>query len=225
MSLTVAILAGGLGTRLQPLTRTMPKAMVDVNGKPFIGHQLELLADSGVNRVILCIGYLGMQICQYVGNGSQFDLQVEYSLDGPFGPLGTAGALREAAGLGDAFFVLYGDSYLPCDYGAVEDAFSHCGKLAMMTVWGNDTGNAEYADGVVTTYDKASRSMSHIDYGLSVLTRQVIAMLPRYGPYDLADLYSTLADRGQMAGYEVFEPYHSIGTQAGLLETRRWLSR
>ena len=111
----VAILAGGLATRLQPLTDRIPKALVDVNGEPFIAHQLRLLRDSGIERAVLCAGYLGEMTREYVGDGARFGLRVEFSFDGPR-LLGTAGAIARALPLlGEAFFVLYGDSYLPCD--------------------------------------------------------------------------------------------------------------
>src|SRR5437870_3470347 len=109
----VAILAGGMGTRLSTLTASLPKALIDVNGEPFIAHQLRLLQSHGVTHVVVCAGHLGHMIEEYVGNGAQFNLRVEFSFDGPR-LLGTAGALRQARHkLGSPFLVLYGDSYLP----------------------------------------------------------------------------------------------------------------
>ena len=111
----VAILGGGLATRLRPLTDRIPKALVDVNGEPFIAHQMRLLRSNGVERVVYCAGYRGEMIREYTGDGARFGLEVEYSFDGP-APLGTAGAIKRALPLlGESFFVLYGDSYLPCD--------------------------------------------------------------------------------------------------------------
>ena len=135
--LPVAILAGGLGTRLYPLTERVPKALIEVNGEPFLAHQLRLLRARGIQRVVLCIGQHGERIREYAGDGAQFGLQVEYSEDGP-ALLGTAGALRHALPLlGDAFFVLYGDSYLPCSYRDVADAFHAAGQPGLMTVYRN----------------------------------------------------------------------------------------
>ena len=116
MTLPVAILAGGLATRLRPITEKIPKSLVDVAGEPFIVRQLDYLFRQRVRDVVLCIGYLGEMIEAVVGDGSRFGLRVSYSIDGPI-LLGTGGALRRAAPLlGEAFFVLYGDSYLPVDY-------------------------------------------------------------------------------------------------------------
>src|SRR5262245_20448037 len=154
----LAILAGGLATRLRPLTATIPKALLEVNGEPFIVHQLRLLRAHGIERVVVCAGHLGEMIQEVVGNGSDFGVQVRVAFDGPR-LLGTAGALKRTLPLlGEAFFVLYGDAYLPCDYGAVQSAFAHSGRLALMTVFHNDgrwdTSNVEFVDGSLVAYDK-----------------------------------------------------------------------
>src|SRR5579864_6791465 len=136
--LPVAILAGGLATRLRPMTDKIPKALIEINGQPFIAHQLRLLAGRGIARVVLCLGYRGEMVRDYVRDGWNFGLQVNYSFDGPE-LRGTAGAIHQALPLlGESFFVLYGDSYLPCDYAAVEHSFTESGKPALMTVHRND---------------------------------------------------------------------------------------
>src|SRR5579863_2664253 len=129
--LPIAILAGGLATRLRPATEQIPKALLPVAGEPFLAHQLRLLRQAGIRRVVLCAGYLGEKIRHYAGDGSAFGVEVSYSFDGET-PLGTAGAIRKALpGLGEAFFVVYGDSYLRCDYGAIQQAFLDSGKDAL----------------------------------------------------------------------------------------------
>jgi NDP-sugar pyrophosphorylase family protein len=226
----VAILAGGLATRLRPVTETIPKSLVDVNGEPFIYHQLRLLRASGVERVVVCVGYLGDMIEEQVGNGGQFDLQVGYSSDGQH-LLGTAGAIKRAVPLlGDAFFVLYGDSYLPCDYASVERVFIARACLALMTVMRNegrwDTSNVEFADGRIIEYDKArpTTRMRHIDYGLGALRREAIDLVPSDEPRDLAWLYQDLLRRGELAAFEVDQRFFEIGSFRGLEETRRHLA-
>src|SRR6185295_1689227 len=132
--LPVAILAGGLATRLRPITEQIPKALIDINGKPFIAWQLEGLRNQGVSRVVVCAAYLGEQIQEAVGDGSRFGLHVDWTFDGPT-LLGTAGALKRALPLlGGPFFVLYGDSYLPIPWKPVQETFDESGKLALMTV-------------------------------------------------------------------------------------------
>src|SRR5436190_8418119 len=177
MSLPVVILAGGLGTRLGELTREVPKPLVEVNGEPFLAHQLRLLRANGIERVVLCVGYKGEMIRDFVGDGSQFDMSADYAFDGPT-LLGTAGAIGRAAHLiSDEFFVLYGDSYLPCDYEAVATMFMRSGKQGLMTVFRNqglfDTSNVEFERGQIIAYDKKVRTprMQHIDYGLGVFRR------------------------------------------------------
>ena len=175
--LPLAILAGGLATRLRPLTETMPESLVPINGEPFVSHQLRLVRDRGRERVVLCVGYLGEMIRDFVGDGSGFGLEVEYSWDG-VQPLGTADAVHVALPLlGGSVFLMYGGSYLPCDYRAAEEAFRMAGKQGLLTVFRNDgqwdESNVEFRDGRIVTYSKQQRNpnMHHIDYGLEVFRR------------------------------------------------------
>jgi MurNAc alpha-1-phosphate uridylyltransferase len=226
MTAPVAILAGGLATRLRPITETIPKSLVDVCGEPFVAHQLRMLRSHGIDDVVLCVGYRGEQIEQVVGAGSAFGLRVRYAFDGER-LLGTGGAVRRALGmLGDEFFVLYGDSYLPCDYQAVLRSFRASGKLTLMTVYRNegqyDASNVEYDAGTIRRYDKSacSPAMHHIDYGLGVFRREALADVPGGTHLDLATLYQTLLAKGQLAGYELTERFYEIGSVAGLQEFR-----
>jgi NDP-sugar pyrophosphorylase family protein len=219
--LPVAILAGGLATRLRPLTETIPKSLIPISGEPFIAHQLRLLRSRGIQRVVLCVGYLGEMIRHYVADGESFGLSVDYCWDGPT-PLGTAGAIRKALPLlGEAFFVMYGDSYLLCDYRAVEDAFSTSGKAALMTIFRNegqfDTSNVEFHDGRIFAYDKQSRTprMHHIDYGLGVFQRSAFEAVFD-GPCDLAAVYRDLLSRNQLAAFEVNERFYETGSFEGI---------
>ena len=225
----VAILAGGLATRLRPRTETIPKALIEIGGEPFLAHQLRLLNRSGIERVVLCIGHRGEQIQQYAGNGRRFGVHIEYSYDGPR-LLGTAGALRQALTmLGESFFVLYGDSYLPCDYRAVEQTFLDSGKLGLMTVFHNegkwDTSNVEFSGGRLLAYDKGSPTprMRHIDYGLGVFRSAAFAATSDGQPYDLATLYRDLQKRGELAAHEIAERFYEVGSFAGIRELEEFL--
>lgn len=227
---SVALLAGGLATRLRPITETIPKALVEVAGKPFVVHQIELLRRNGIARLVLCVGYLGEMIREVLGDGSAYGVRVDYSFDGPK-LLGTAGALKKALPLlGDSFFVLYGDSYLDCDYRAIYRAFRASGQPALMTVYRNenqwDTSNVIFRDGRIVQYDKKSRvpEMRHIDYGLGVLRADVLSVLLDDQPCDLADVYRDLARRGELAGFEAPERFYEIGSFSGLEETARYLA-
>lgn len=229
MSLPVAILAGGLATRLRPITEKIPKAMVEVAGRPFAVHQLELLKRNGVTRIVFCVGYRGDMIVDALGDGSRWGLSVDYVFDGPQ-LLGTGGALRRALpALGEAFLVLYGDSYLDCDYRSIERAFLDSGRQALMTVYKNegawDTSNVVYTDGVIQVYDKKSQlhEMRHIDYGLGALKTSALVEYPADTVLDLATVYQDLLSRGQLAGYEVPERFYEIGSPEGLAETDAYL--
>ncbi len=228
--LPVAILAGGLATRLRPLTETIPKALIEINGEPFLAHQLRLLKRHGVARVVLCVGHLGEKIRDFSGDGSRFGLAVEYSFDGPR-LLGTGGAIRRALPLlGDAFFVLYGDSYLPCDYRAIERAFLEGGTKGLMTVFRNeglwDASNIEFSDGRILRYDKVVRTpeMHYIDYGLGVFLSSEFAALPEDQVQDLAAIYQNLLHRERLGGYEVAERFYEIGSRTGIDELERYLA-
>ena len=134
----VAILAGGLATRLRPATQNIPKALLSVAGEPFIVHQLRLLRSKGFRKIVLCLGHLGELIEAKIGDGKAFGLRIDYSFDGPM-LLGTGGALKRAISkLGENFLVVYGDSYMPVDYSAIVDAFVRSEKPALMTVFEND---------------------------------------------------------------------------------------
>ena len=226
-----AILAGGLATRLRPITERIPKALVDIDGEPFIAHQLRLLHSKGIRRVVLCLGYLGEMVREFVGDGTAFGVEAGYSFDGPT-LRGTAGAIHQALPLlGSAFFVLYGDSYLPCDYAAVEEAFRQSGKMGLMTVFRNegewDSSNVEFADGRILAYDKKNRTprMRYIDYGLGVFARSAFEALAPGSVYDLAATYQDLLAADELAACEVKERFYEIGSPAGIEELSQLLKR
>jgi len=224
----VCILAGGVGSRLGDRVRSVPKPLVEVAGEPFLLHQLRLLRSHGAHRVVLCIGYLGDQIVEVVGDGSAFELDVDYSYDGPE-LIGTAGAIRKALPrLGDRFLVVYGDTYLRIDYADVVAAHVASGLPALMTVLRNDgrwdVSNADF-DGRLVRYDKRSPSADWrwIDYGLGVLSAEAMVTAP--DAHDLADVYASLAAGDRLGGYVATERFYEIGTPSALAETSRFLTR
>jgi histidinol-phosphate phosphatase family protein len=231
------ILAGGLATRLRPLTSTLAKALIPAAGVPFIEHQLRWLGGHGVTEVVLCIGHGGERLRDHVGDGARFGLPVRYVDEGQ-DLRGTAGALRLAldrGALADSFLLTYGDSFLPVDFGAVWRSFREAGRPALMTVFENrgrwDTSNVIFDGQRVTLYDKHHRTrppadFSYIDYGLSALDRRLVAdQIPAQGKADLADLFLALSQRGDLGGFEVHERFYEIGSPAGLREFRDWMAR
>lgn len=226
----VALLAGGMATRLRPITETIPKAMVEVAGRPFIDHQLDLLHRNGIRRVVMCLGYRGQQLEQHVGDGAARGMEIRYAYDGDE-LMGTGGAIRRALPLlGDVFWVMYGDSYMDIDYAAVLDHFGRSGADALMTVLRNgnrwDTSNVVFRDGKLLRYDKKNRTpdMDYIDYGVALLRRGAAGRIPTDRPFDLAELYTSLVTEGRMVGYEVTNRFYEIGTPAALEEAARYLA-
>jgi NDP-sugar pyrophosphorylase family protein len=221
----VALLAGGLATRLRPITMTIPKSMLTVADEPFIAHQLRLLSREKVNDVVICCGYLGEQIEEFVGNGSRFGCNVRYSYDGDV-LKGTGGALRQATALlGKEFFVMYGDSYLPTRFRSVYDAYVKSGMLGLMTVFRNenrwDKSNVEFRDGIIVRYDKRTSTpdMHHIDYGLGLIREEGFETWRNVDVFDLASVYMRLVEQGSLAGYEMSERFYEIGSREGIEET------
>ena len=229
--LPVAILAGGLATRLRPVTERVPKLLIEVAGEPFFTHQIRLLRQAGLTRLVLCVGHLGEMIVERYGDGAKWGVRIDYAFDGPR-LMGTGGALiRALPKLGGAFYVLYGDSYLPVDYRAVGDFFIRSGKKGLMTVFKNegkfDTSNVWFEDGAIRLYDKKDRvpQMRHIDYGLGVFRASVFADRPAGEPFDLADIQRELVAKGALAGHEVFQRFYEVGSHAGLAELEALLRK
>jgi len=224
----VAILVGGLATRLRPITSSIPKAVVEVAGKPFIVRQLGYLRDQGVSHVVLCVGHLGDMIREVVGSGESFGIKVTYSEDGPT-LLGTGGALRNALPrLRNQFFVLYGDSFLPLDFSVVQEAYVRSNQQALMTVFKNknqwDKSNVLFLNGRLLEYNKRTPrpEMTYIDYGLAVVSASVLEKYPSDQGFDLADVYHSLSLEGQLAGTEVQERFYEIGSHSGLKEAEEY---
>jgi N-acetyl-alpha-D-muramate 1-phosphate uridylyltransferase len=220
------ILAGGRGTRLGPLTEELPKALIDVAGRPFLEYQLELLRTGGVSEIVLCVGYLGSVVERTIGEGSRLGLSIRYSYDGPE-PLGTAGAVRNALPmLGESFLVTYGDTLLTVDHSAVARAHASSGLPALMTVLENENSygpsNAVVEGELVVAYGKTPppQNARWIDYGLLAFHR---AAIERSTDADLEPVLAKLADEMRLAAYEVDERFYEIGDEAGLAETTRFV--
>ena len=220
-----------MATRLRPITKKIPKALVEVAGEPFIAHQLRLLKCRGFSRAIICAWYRGAMIRDFVGDGERFGLNVRYSFDGDY-PLGTGGAIKKALPqLGENFFVLYGDSYLPCDYLAVQLEFEYQNKKALMTIFQNfgkwDSSNVEYSAGHIMAYDKVNKTpaMQFIDYGLGVFNRSAFDLRHDEESFDLSEIYQSLLKMNELAGYPVQQRFYEVGSFEGLKELDNLLSK
>ena len=229
--LTVVILAGGLATRLQTVLKDIPKSLIDICGKPFIDWQLKLLSKSGVERVVLCTSYKSEMIEDYVGDGSKYGIEVNYSKDGPI-QLGTGGAIRKAAKtLEEKFMVLYGDSYLPIDYNAVQSVFENIDELALMSIYKNnnefDSSNVHFEFGKVKNYSKNSKSdrFNYIDYGLSFFHKSIFEVHSLDEKFDLSDTFSALCKADQLAAFEVKQRFYEVGSAGGISDFTEYIKR
>lgn len=228
MTMPVVILAGGLATRLRPITEKIPKSLVEVAGEPFINRQLKYLEQQGIKKVTLCIGYLGEMVQSVVGDGSQFGIDITYSLDG-IKLLGTGGAIKKALPfLDERFFVLYGDSFLPISFSKVEEKFTASLKPALMTILRNadqwDKSNVSYVGGELIKYDKEfpSPDMAYIDYGLGVLSKKLFESYRQDTPFNLSQIYKNLSLKSDLEGYPVDSRFYEIGSHQGLKETAHY---
>jgi len=227
----VIILAGGLATRLRPITEKIPKALVEVGNQPFIAHQLLLLHSRGIRQIVISAWYQGKMIRDFVGDGSRFDMDVKYVFDGD-SPLGTGGAIRQALNLvAGPFFVLYGDSYLPCNYANIQAFFDAENQPGLMTVYRNqgkwDTSNVEMVENKILRYDKKNRipSMDFIDYGLGLFHPDVFISMSEGQKVDLAEIYQKLVAEQSLLAYEVKQRFYEIGSFEGLRELDELLTK
>lgn len=217
----VAILAGGLATRLGGLTKDQPKSLVRVSGKPFLEYQLEFLRRGGIEDVVLCTGHLGEQIESYFGDGAKFGVKIEYSRERKL--LGTGGALKNAeALLQEEFFTLYGDSYLFLDPGVIMSYFKSHDSPALMTVYKNcdqyDRSNTAIAGNRVKAFSKREKTpdMLYIEYGMNILRKRALDAIPEDAPFGLDELFQRLAKMGEILAFEVKERFYEIGSPQGL---------
>ena len=227
--LPLAILAGGYATRLGSLTAETPKCLIEIQGRPFVDWQLELLIKNGFSDFVFCVSYKSKAIQEYLGDGSDRGVNIEYSLDG-ITQLGTGGAIQKAIPkLGKTFGVLYGDSYLPMNYSSVEQDFLISRCQALMTVYKNenqfDSSNVEFVSGKVVNYEKESKntSMRYIDYGVTFFRETAFQPWADRSSFDLAEVFHQLAIRGQLLGFEVFDRFYEVGSLRGLDEFSRYL--
>ena len=227
---SVVLLAGGVATRLRPITETIPKALLTVAEEPFIAHQLRLLSKNGIKKVVICSGYLSNQIENFVGDGSKFGLSITFSIDGER-LLGTGGTIKKALPLlEEEFFVMYGDSYLTVNFKDIYDSFlPHTTSLGLMTVFKNhnawDNSNIVFEGGHIVVYDKKNKikGMDYIDYGLGILKKRAFDAMADKEVFDLSTIYQDIILKKLMCGYEVSERFYEIGSLSGLAETEKYI--
>ncbi len=222
----VAILAGGLGTRLGSLTEKLPKPLIEVAGRPFLEWQLEDVRNQGFKRVLLLVAYLGKKIEDYFGSGSKFGLEIEYAYEPE--PLGTGGALRLARPkLDDSFFMLNGDSFLPVALKEMGTAFEKSNSKVLISLYDNNPPcpvpeNIKLKDGgtTVVAYKKAAgraAGFTHIDSGAYVISKSLLDRIPE-GKSQLEELWPQLILEKGLSGFEVESRFYDIGTPERIKE-------
>lgn len=226
----VAVLVGGLGTRLGKLTEEVPKPMVLVGGRPFLEYEVELLKKGGIDDFVLCVGHLGEKVERHFGDGTGWGVKMRYSYDGPR-LLGPAGAVKAAEPLlGDRFFVTYGDAYLRLNYKAMMGALLDSGRLALMAVLQNRNryGNSdvEVEGDSVVRYDKRAKGkgMEWVNFGVTAMRKAALSLLKNGERCEEEEFYGELIRRRQLGAFRVEERFYEIGTPASLAEFERFIT-
>ncbi|WP_109527783.1 sugar phosphate nucleotidyltransferase [Nocardia aurea] len=222
----VVVIAGGMGSRLQPVTADLPKILVPVAGRPFLEYVLKLLLGQGIKRIHFCLGYCARQILDYLNryetNGFEFTSTVEST------PLGTGGALRMALPwLEKEFVVLLGDTYTPIDFSELVSRFRTSGRSGAMVVLRDHSwlvpSNVRIAKGLVVEYSKlcAEGRFDYVDYGIAILGRETLLRLRSDIVCDLKILFDSLIAEDELAALDVSQRFYEIGSPAGLAELDR----
>ena len=231
--LPIVILAGGLATRLRPVTEKIPKSLVLINDQPFVFHQLQLLKEKGIKKVHFCLGYLGEMVEEFVNLHFRTSFKLSFSYDGnPL--LGTGGAILNSFNfLDENFFITYGDSYLDIDYQAVNNLYNAFNKpeLGLMTVYNNngkwDTSNVIFKNEKLEYYSKKNKNelMNYIDFGLGILSKQHFANRNPGENFDLSEIYEFLSTEKKLIGFEVFNRFYEAGSFSGIEDLSNYLKQ
>jgi mannose-1-phosphate guanylyltransferase len=224
------ILAGGLGTRLRPLTEKAPKPMLCINGRPFLSHQLQLLQSNGIHDVLLLVAYLGEQIEEYFGDGSGCGMNISYSREPA--PMGTGGALKLAESkLHSEFLLLNGDTYLDISYRELISAYRDAECLALIAAYENSgdrlASNLALApDLTVKMYSKQKAAgLTHVDAGAILLSKQVLQWIPSGRNCSLEEeIFPVLIEKKQMRAWPTSVPFIDMGSSEGLSVLSRRLA-
>ena len=227
----LVVLAGGIGTRLFPLTKNIPKSLILVNESPFVVHQLRLFKKNNISDIVFCLGKFSEMIIDFLGDGSKFGVNLKFSIESSDNTLGTLGALKNAENLLDKDFLLvYGDSYLDIDYGVVYEKFLNCSKLGLMTVLKNNheyvPSNVDILDDLIKRYDKVhGKSLQYVDFGLSAFKKDVLDFFPSNKKLDLSQLYNRLISSKQLAAYVIQKRIFEIGSYQGIKDLEKYLEK
>jgi D-glycero-D-manno-heptose 1,7-bisphosphate phosphatase len=225
------ILAGGRGERMRPLTDIRPKPMIEVCGKPFMEHQLEMLRDQGFKRVLLLLGYLPEVVQDYFGDGHRWGLQIDYSITAVEDNTGRRLKLAEAK-LEDCFMLLYCDNYWPMPMDRMWQRYVEAGTPMMVTVYSNQdnyTKSVLKVDdaGFVSVYDKKKKTpdLQGTEISFAIMRKALVEQMP-HGNISLEEtLFPPLIADRQLAAFVTHHRYYSVGDTFRLPITEQFLSR
>ena len=223
------ILAGGIGVRLRPLTYTTPKPMVLVNNRPYLEYLIDLLKKNGISEVVLLLGYLHKKIVDHFGDGSNFGINIKYSIgDVSFE---TGKRIKDAENLiQEHFLLMYCDNYLPLDLGRLTEFHNKSQTTATVTVYTNKDGitrNNVYVDesGYVIKYDKSreDKNLNGVEIGFFIIDKKILGMMPDNNFSFEKEMLPRLIEKRQLSGYLTDHRYYSIGSPERLLLAEKFL--
>lgn len=217
----IIILAGGYGTRLGDLTKDKPKSLVDINGEPFLTHQIELLYNNGFRDFWFCLGYEQDQI---ISELKKYKFKIRFSTNNQ--ELGTGGAVKRIAKeiKDDNFFVIYGDSYLRTNYYDIQLAYNRHNKNGLMVIYKEKNGNIEYNNSEIVKYDKVNKGLNYIDYGLSIFNKNYFESI-KEDSFDLSLVHNKLIEEKNIVPYIENIEYFEVGSLEGLENFKNFIIR
>lgn len=225
----IVIICGGLATRLGNLAKKTPKSMMDINGKPFIEHQIEMLKKQNIKNIVLCTGHLSEKIESYLGDGKNFGVDIKYSYDGGK-RLGPMGAVKNAESILEKdFFIMYGDSYIFVDFNKVYDFYKENNELVCMVVYKNknkyDKSNLIVENNRVIGHKdlKVEGKIEYIDYGTSILNKKSLDFIPKDSFFSTEDFFKKMIKKNQLLAYEIKKRFYHIGNPKALEEFRNFV--
>jgi NDP-sugar pyrophosphorylase family protein len=227
---SIAILCGGFGTRLYPVTKYLPKSLYPINGKPFIDYQLERLKSGGFNHIVLLVSHFGNEIREYVGNGERYGLNIEYSFDDA---KGTLPAIKKAFKFLDYnFFITYGDSYLTADFKDIQKTYDAQNKPFLVTIYKNNDetlhkNNIAYINNQIVDYSQLNlnNSCQYVDYGITILNKNYLDNIDETWYTNVSNLYNFAIAKNNLASYVIKERFYEVGSLRGIQDFTKYVIR
>ncbi|MDO8527718.1 MAG: HAD-IIIA family hydrolase [Deltaproteobacteria bacterium] len=223
------ILAGGIGSRLKPLTDNLPKPMIPFHGRPFLEYLVQLLIENGITEIILLLGYLPEKIIDHFGDGSKWGIKISYSVGSVEEETGTR--IRNAAGLlAPHFLLMYCDNYWPLNLQKISDFYNERPVLATGVVYTNRDGFTQNnimvdGEGFVVKYDKTrqDKSLNGVEIGFFILDRKILEEMPPNNFSFEKEIFPKLIGKRELRGFMTDQRYYSVGKLERLPETEAFL--